>query len=209
MTSAGTGVEPRLRHLQLRRREDGVPARRDEEARVLDQSTACTWVRARSTSRTPTRLARTARSSPAPASPARRCNRSATSTGGRKTYRSHALQQFERLSAWKQCDDCAFIPVCAGGCTVAAHNELGRHVHAQLPQAEFRGGRRRDGRWAVRALPGACSAPDRSLSGGVNEAQETRGHEENHDAAPLARGRGRRRLAISRLQRNHHTGRMR
>jgi uncharacterized protein len=43
--------------------------------------------------------------------------------------RSHALEQFERLSAWKECRDCAFIPVCAGGCTVAAHNELG-NMHA-------------------------------------------------------------------------------
>ena len=36
--------EPRLRHLQLRRREDVVPARRDEEARVQPPRTACTWV---------------------------------------------------------------------------------------------------------------------------------------------------------------------
>ena len=49
--------------------------------------------------------------------------------GREEAYRSHALQQFERLSAWKQCEDCAFIPVCAGGCTVAAHNELG-DMHA-------------------------------------------------------------------------------
>lgn len=44
-------------------------------------------------------------------------------------YRSQALQNFERLSAWEKCNDCAFIPVCAGGCTVAAHNELG-DMHA-------------------------------------------------------------------------------
>ena len=49
--------------------------------------------------------------------------------GRQEEYRSHALRQFERLSAWKQCEDCAFIPVCAGGCTVAAHNELG-DMHA-------------------------------------------------------------------------------
>ena len=36
MTSAGSGVE-RLRHLQLRRREDVVPARGDEEARLRDR----------------------------------------------------------------------------------------------------------------------------------------------------------------------------
>src|SRR5205814_2279826 len=35
-------------------------------------------------------------------------------------YRTQALRNFERLAAWEQCHDCAFIPVCAGGCTVAA-----------------------------------------------------------------------------------------
>jgi uncharacterized protein len=49
--------------------------------------------------------------------------------GRRDEYRSAALRNFERLAAWEQCHDCAFIPVCAGGCTVAAHNELG-DMHA-------------------------------------------------------------------------------
>ena len=26
---------------------------------------------------------------------------------------------------WKECGDCAFIPVCAGGCVVASHTTLG------------------------------------------------------------------------------------
>ncbi len=39
--------------------------------------------------------------------------------------RRRAATRFDALAAWKQCDDCAFIPVCAGGCTVAAHTELG------------------------------------------------------------------------------------
>jgi uncharacterized protein len=43
--------------------------------------------------------------------------------------RNRALEQFERLAAWKECADCAFIPVCAGGCAVASHNELG-DMHA-------------------------------------------------------------------------------
>jgi uncharacterized protein len=47
----------------------------------------------------------------------------------REDYRTQALRNFERLAAWEQCHDCAFIPVCAGGCTVAAHNELG-DMHA-------------------------------------------------------------------------------
>ena len=49
--------------------------------------------------------------------------------GRREDYRRQALRNFERLAAWEQCNDCAFIPVCAGGCTVASHNELG-DMHA-------------------------------------------------------------------------------
>ena len=44
--------------------------------------------------------------------------------GRLEPFRTRAAEQFERLSAWKACNDCAFIPVCAGGCTVAAHTEL-------------------------------------------------------------------------------------
>jgi uncharacterized protein len=49
--------------------------------------------------------------------------------GRQDDYRSAALRNFERLAAWEQCHGCAFIPVCAGGCTVAAYNELG-DMHA-------------------------------------------------------------------------------
>jgi uncharacterized protein len=47
----------------------------------------------------------------------------------REDFRTQAQRNFDRLAAWEQCHDCAFIPVCAGGCTVAAHNELG-DMHA-------------------------------------------------------------------------------
>jgi uncharacterized protein len=46
-------------------------------------------------------------------------------SGRTDAARGAAAQRFDSLAAWKACDDCAFIPVCAGGCTVAAHNELG------------------------------------------------------------------------------------
>jgi uncharacterized protein len=39
--------------------------------------------------------------------------------------RSAAARKFDQLAAWKACDGCAFIPVCAGGCTVASHTERG------------------------------------------------------------------------------------
>lgn len=38
-------------------------------------------------------------------------------------HRSSA--DFGALAAWKDCGDCAFIPVCAGGCSVASHSEQG------------------------------------------------------------------------------------
>ena len=43
----------------------------------------------------------------------------------RRARGKRAAARFEAIAAWKKCDDCAFIPVCAGGCTVAAHTELG------------------------------------------------------------------------------------
>lgn len=39
--------------------------------------------------------------------------------------RHAARQQFDRLSPWDACGDCAFIPVCAGGCIAASHATLG------------------------------------------------------------------------------------
>ena len=49
--------------------------------------------------------------------------------GRQDEYRTKALANFEKLASWEQCNDCAFIPVCAGGCTVASANELG-DMHA-------------------------------------------------------------------------------
>jgi uncharacterized protein len=44
--------------------------------------------------------------------------------GRQDDWRSAAAKRFEKITAWKECDDCAFIPVCAGGCSTAAHTEL-------------------------------------------------------------------------------------
>jgi uncharacterized protein len=49
--------------------------------------------------------------------------------GRQEEYRTQAMRNFEKLAAWEMCNDCAYIPVCAGGCTVAAANELG-DMHA-------------------------------------------------------------------------------
>jgi len=43
----------------------------------------------------------------------------------RESWRESARERFERLHPWDECGDCAFIPVCAGGCLVASHTELG------------------------------------------------------------------------------------
>ena len=44
--------------------------------------------------------------------------------GRTDAWRAESAKRFEVITAWKDCDDCAFIPVCAGGCSVAAHTEL-------------------------------------------------------------------------------------
>jgi uncharacterized protein len=43
----------------------------------------------------------------------------------REAGRESARERFLRLSPWKECGDCAFIPTCAGGCVVASHTTLG------------------------------------------------------------------------------------
>ncbi len=43
----------------------------------------------------------------------------------REAWRESARQRFERLHPWQECGDCAYIPICAGGCLVASHTELG------------------------------------------------------------------------------------
>jgi uncharacterized protein len=43
----------------------------------------------------------------------------------RETWRETARERFLRLSPWKECGDCAYIPVCAGGCVVNSHTTFG------------------------------------------------------------------------------------
>ncbi|MBI4886195.1 MAG: radical SAM protein [Acidobacteria bacterium] len=45
--------------------------------------------------------------------------------GRQESRRAAAAERFERLSPRKdECGDCSFVPVCGGGCSVAAHTEL-------------------------------------------------------------------------------------
>jgi len=45
--------------------------------------------------------------------------------GRSDTWRESALDRFNKLHPWKECGDCAFIPVCAGGCVAASYSQLG------------------------------------------------------------------------------------
>ena len=46
--------------------------------------------------------------------------------GRQESWRLAATARFDKLTAHKEeCGDCSFIPVCGGGCSVAAHTELG------------------------------------------------------------------------------------
>jgi radical SAM protein with 4Fe4S-binding SPASM domain len=106
--------------------------------------------------------------------------------GRHDAWRAAAASRFEVLASWRECNDCAFIPVCAGGCSVAAHTELGNMKPAELPQVEFRS------RCVChsRAMPLAAKL-QLLISGHSEETDheertERNGQEEGH-AAPLAR----------------------
>jgi uncharacterized protein len=43
----------------------------------------------------------------------------------RDMIRETARERFLRLSPWKECGDCAYIPVCAGGCVANSYSQLG------------------------------------------------------------------------------------
>jgi uncharacterized protein len=45
--------------------------------------------------------------------------------GRRERWRDAAAARFDALAPYRNCGDCSFIPVCAGGCSVASHTELG------------------------------------------------------------------------------------
>jgi uncharacterized protein len=60
--------------------------------------------------------------------------------GRQEEYRTQAMRNFEKLAAWEMCNDCAFIPVCAGGCTVASANELGDMYAPNCHKPSFEAG---------------------------------------------------------------------
>jgi uncharacterized protein len=54
--------------------------------------------------------------------------------------RTQAASRYERITAWHECDGCAFIPVCAGGCSVASHTELGSIERPSCHKVSFEAG---------------------------------------------------------------------
>ena len=72
-------------------------------------------------------------------------------------FRSGAAARFERLRAWHECDDCPFIPVCAGGCTAAAYTELFDMNKPNCHKPSFEAGVIALAREAARALEPALA----------------------------------------------------
>ena len=60
--------------------------------------------------------------------------------GTQNTPQAAAASRFETLAAWKECNDCAFIPLCAGGCSTAAHLELGDMNRPNCHKRSFEAG---------------------------------------------------------------------
>ena len=54
--------------------------------------------------------------------------------------RAQSAERFNALSPWKSCGDCSFIPVCAGGCSVASHNEQGDMNEPSCHKSSFESG---------------------------------------------------------------------
>jgi uncharacterized protein len=60
--------------------------------------------------------------------------------GRHDDLRSAAASRFATITAWEECNDCAFIPVCAGGCSAAAHTELGDMSKPNCHKPSFEAG---------------------------------------------------------------------
>jgi uncharacterized protein len=60
--------------------------------------------------------------------------------GREDASRARAAGRFDTVAAWRGCNDCAFIPVCAGGCTTAGHTEHGSIQSPSCHKASFEAG---------------------------------------------------------------------
>jgi uncharacterized protein len=60
--------------------------------------------------------------------------------GRQDARRASAASRYEQITAWHECDGCAFIPVCAGGCSVASYTELGSIDRPSCHKVSFEAG---------------------------------------------------------------------
>jgi uncharacterized protein len=60
--------------------------------------------------------------------------------GRHDDLRTAAAKRFEKIVGWHECQDCAFIPVCAGGCSAASHVELGDMQKPNCHKPSFEAG---------------------------------------------------------------------
>ena len=159
MTSAGAAVDQRLRQLPHARRPDGVPARGNEEARLPDH---------RRRPHGPVRNPSQPRAHHQPGRlalrlPGLRRRRHAVGrphrrpAGAGAAHAALAVRGARRRG--RSADDCAFIPVCAGGCTVAAYNELGSIDKPNCHKTAIQAGARRRSRGR---LPPSAPQPSTS-----------------------------------------------
>jgi uncharacterized protein len=73
--------------------------------------------------------------------------------GGNERF-AQAAAHFEQLSPWRPaCGDCAFVPVCGGGCSVAAHTEQGDLHAPSCHKGSFEAGVTTLARHAVATAP--------------------------------------------------------
>ena len=199
MTSAGRPAVEHLRQLQLPRREDVVSARGNEEARIRDDGRrAHGAVRDSSRARPHHRPRRGDVRLPGIYRRRQAVDRPHRRPAGR-VARQRAASRFDQLAAWKECNDCAFIPVCAGGCSVAAHTELGNmnrpNCHKSSIRIRCRIARARCGR-GFPELDQLAASKERTEDSGHEERQKGNGQEKDLPA-PVARRRRRRAPALT------------
>jgi uncharacterized protein len=60
--------------------------------------------------------------------------------GRHDDLRTAAAKRFEKIIGWHECNDCSFIPVCAGGCSAASHVELGDMQKPNCHKPSFEAG---------------------------------------------------------------------
>jgi uncharacterized protein len=80
--------------------------------------------------------------------------------GREDTWRMSAAERFEHLSPKKEeCGDCSYVPVCGGGCSMAAHSEIGDMNQPSCHKGSFESAMVVMARHAVSSLVHATSQP--------------------------------------------------